>query len=67
MREIAKILTDLHFDFFVSNNLFWVGNKQIRVSGQYVYFSYPKSEIRLKHNNPMMKSWIRNYITKGTD
>lgn len=65
MDKIAKILTELDVDFFTNGYQIWLkNNRQIRVTNSYVYFSYPKSdrESHLSISNPMLKSWIRNFI-----
>jgi len=65
MDKIAKILTELGIDFFTNGYQVWLLNgKQIRITNSYVYFGYPKSrkESCLSLTNPMLKSWIRNFI-----
>ena len=65
MDKIAKILTELDVDFFTNGYQVWLlSGKQIRVTNSYVYFSYPNSnaESCLKLSNPMLKSWMRNYL-----
>lgn len=65
MDKIAKILTELGIDFFTNGYQVWLLNgKQIRVTNSYVYFGYPKSrkESCFSLANPMLKSWIRNFV-----
>lgn len=65
MNRLHHILNDLNFDYFTDDNYIWVNNKQMYIENGRVHFSYPMSETTLRVDNPMLKSWIRNYITGG--
>ena len=67
MNKVAKILNELNFDYFTDGNYVWIDDRQIYIKDKYVYFSHKISETRLSVNNPMLKTWIRDYIVKGKD
>lgn len=63
MDKIIQILKELNATFKIRKNSVEINSiKRIHVVGNNVYFSYAKSESKLSLNNPMLKSWIRNYI-----